>query len=519
MTVKINVYDGAQGIGGNKILFEADGTSLMLDFGLNFKTNGIFFDDYLKPRSHQGIWDYVEFGIVPPLAGIYRDELIPDTAESRHIKLGALPNGKIDGVFISHAHADHIGCLGFLREEIPIYTGLTTAIIMKAIQDMSKMSDPGQEICYTKSRELKNGALKAVSGQCRQQRPFRVLDRSEIPDEAKKYWQAHYAKTGSPYSEQLCPLAGHDMKMGALPVRYWPVDHSVPGAGALAIQTSSGWVVYSGDLRLHGKQGPLTERFFEEAAQLKPFAMITEGTHPTTDKTIRTEQEVKESILRVATGDKSKRRLIIADFGGRNIERLEIVAAAARASGRKLVVTAKDAFLVKHLIGAGTYSSLKDSFLVYQPKKAKAESLWEAEAVCEFGAVHSEEIRKKPGDYILCFSYYDFSNLPDIQPYGAIYIYSSSEPFNEEAQIDFERLKAWVQKYKMEWAGGSDWGEEGEFHASGHIDGFGLKKMIDTIRPQILLPIHTETPEFFEQFAGPELKVIFPQNGQEIRLA
>ena len=114
---------------------------------------------------------------------------------------------------------------------------------------------------------------------------------------------------------------------------------------------------------------------------------------------------------------------------------------------------------------------------------------------------------------------HNFSNLPDIQPYGAIYIYSSSEPFNEEAQIDFERLKAWVQKYKMEWAGGSDWGEEGEFHASGHIDGFGLKKMIDTIRPRILLPIHTETPEFFEQFAGPDLQVIFPQNGQEIRLA
>ena len=60
--------------------------------------------------------------------------------------------------------------------------------------------------------------------------------------------------------------------------RCFPVDHSIYGAAAYAVETSRGWIVYTGDLRLHGKQGHLTKKFIEEARELKPEILICEGT-------------------------------------------------------------------------------------------------------------------------------------------------------------------------------------------------------------------------------------------------
>ena len=53
----------------------------------------------------------------------------------------------IRGVLLSHAHMDHNGCLGFLRPDLPVYTGLTTAIIGKCLQDPKPTGADG-ELCY-----------------------------------------------------------------------------------------------------------------------------------------------------------------------------------------------------------------------------------------------------------------------------------------------------------------------------------------------------------------------------------
>jgi len=39
-------------------------------------------------------------------------------------------------------------------------------------------------------------------------------------------------------------------------------------------------------------------------------------------------------------------------------------------------------------------------------------------------------------------------------------------------------------------------GEQG-FHSSGHITGRDLLKLIETINPQFVIPVHTENHEFF----------------------
>ena len=93
------------------------------------------------------------------------------------------------------------------------------------------------------------------------------------------------------------------------------VDHSIPGAGAFGIKTSEGWIIYTGDLRLHGGRAADTRAFMEEAARLEPLALICEGTHPDTETPVG-EEEVyayAAEAVRKALG------LVVADFGPRNI--------------------------------------------------------------------------------------------------------------------------------------------------------------------------------------------------------
>lgn len=40
-----------------------------------------------------------------------------------------------EGVLLSHARYDHCGYISYLREDVPIFTGFTSALICKALQD------------------------------------------------------------------------------------------------------------------------------------------------------------------------------------------------------------------------------------------------------------------------------------------------------------------------------------------------------------------------------------------------
>ena len=77
MAVSITVYGGVGVIGGNKILLEADNTTISFDFGIDYDVWLRYFEEYLKPRAGRGLADLFEIGLLPPLKGIYRTELEP----------------------------------------------------------------------------------------------------------------------------------------------------------------------------------------------------------------------------------------------------------------------------------------------------------------------------------------------------------------------------------------------------------------------------------------------------------
>ncbi|MFC2018803.1 hypothetical protein ACFLU4_02450 [Chloroflexota bacterium] len=268
--VQLTFYGGVEEIGGNKLLLEDGERRLLLDFGFPYKRNKLFYEEYLRPRSGVGLLDSLAMGLLPPLSGIYRDDLQPPGLWQRFQGVPAYRElEQVDGLLLSHAHLDHSGYISLLRGDIPIYATAVTAFIAKAMQD-SGVSGLDQQVCYFTPRVRqypagwKQEAL--VAGSDKQQRQFCLGDREpgSLSAEAVNFW----GETAGQKGLLSKPLAG--CGDGIFNLRCFPVDHSIPGACAWGIETASGWVIYSGDLRLHGRRGGLTREFIERPVACVP---------------------------------------------------------------------------------------------------------------------------------------------------------------------------------------------------------------------------------------------------------
>ena len=510
--VKLTFYGGVREIGGNKILLEDDRGKLFLDFGYPYGKYRKFYEEYLKPRAGAGLLDLLVMGLLPHLEGIYRTDLETENLWQQFRRAEHYRRLEdIEGILLTHAHLDHSGHISFLKEDIPVYSTATTAFIAKAIQDSGK-ADFDQQVCYFTPRVeeclkgWRQGAYIASSSGDRQ-RHFCIADRSRLNEEADKFWGEVIRQ------KKLDSQPLGDIGKCSFNLLCFPVDHSIPGACAWGIETSSGWVIYSGDLRLHGKRGKLTEAFMKEAAQLHPRALILEGTN--VDKRANVaEQEVYKNAFKAIS---DARGLVIADFPARDVDRLLTFLQVARDTRRKLAILPKDAYLLKtmRLLEPEVPDIVQEGALVlYQETTAsKSPAQWLKKTYEEYSSkiVLAKDVRSNQGDFILCFSFFDLNELPSIQPRpGSLYVFSSSEPHNEEQEMDFRRLHHWLECFQLRAFGlpverNGEWEipeEEKGLHASGHACGPDLLKIVREIQPEVLIPVHSEKPEFYVDNLG-----------------
>ncbi len=470
--VALTLYGGVGEIGGNKFLLEDSGTRILLDFGMSFGQRGLYFEEYLTPRPGNGLGDFLELGLIPDLKGIYRSDLLS--------VIGRKPEEcGVQAVFISHAHADHVNYVSFLHEKIPLHCSETSLLILKAL-DEAKTRNIESEILNFKERPL-------LRKDCRKE---------PVQRKVKTF------------------RSGEKIKLDNLEIVPLNVDHSIPGACGFIIHTSEGTILYTGDIRLHGTHGELTRGFLEKTSSKDIDYMLCEGTRIDQPSDGRTEERVftecNEKTMK--TGG-----MVVADFNFKDLTRVKTFLDVARKNGRKLMVHLSDAFLLKFLSQNPELNAPApddENILLYIPKKGSgtyADEDYTPEERQFLGlenTVKADEI--KQDNAVFCSSFYKMKELIDIKPVsGSTFIYSLSEPFNEDMAVSFERLKNWVEHFKLDFF---------QSHCSGHAPSNDLREIVATANPKKLFAIHTEKPELFRKIVPEGAGVLIPKQGKEYKI-
>ena len=441
----LTFYGGVNEVGGNKILLEDKDTKVFLDFGMSFSQRGAYFDEFMSPRLSTGLKDFIEMGLIPNLQGVYRTDLLQmmdrDDTET-----------DIDAVLLTHAHADHADYISFMNENIPVYMCETCKLILEAIEQRS-------------ARKFEREILSFKP---------RPSDRKEEPVDR----DIQTFRTGDKF------------KIGSLEVEPIHVDHSVPGAYGFIIYTSSGPVVYTGDIRLHGTNPKMTEDFVKKAIDVKPIALLAEGTRINDLESNESEQKVfNDCNSHVAKSD----NLAIADFNFKDMDRLRTFYNIAKENDRKFVVDVKDAVYLEYLSKDPQLNVPKpddENIEIFAPKKSSWKK-FEKEYLTGSNITTAEDIAKQEGKVLCAFSFWHFGALIDIKPKpGALYLHSLSEPFNDEGVLDQRRVDLWLDHFGL---------NRIQSHCSGHSKGNDLLEIVKNIDAKMLFPIHTEHPDAYKK--------------------
>ena len=448
----LTFYGGVNEIGGNKILLEDKDTRVFLDFGKSFSRRARYFEEYINPRTSNGIVDFLTMGLVPDISGVYREDLMRMAGRKEE-------KPDIDAVLLTHAHSDHADYISFLHEDIPIYMGAACHLILKALSERS-------------SRTLEKEILDYKP------RPYNAKDKA-IPR------KIHEFRTGDKF------------KIGSLEVEPIHVDHSVPGAYGFIIYTSEGPIAYTGDIRLHGTHSDMTRDFIAKAKEVKPIALIAEGTRIADDAKEESEELVyKDSAKKVSSAD----NLVFADFNFKDVDRLMTFFKIAKENDRKFVVKINDAYFLKYLSQdkhLDVPNIGDENIIIYLPKRGSgsySDSDYKGNDK-EFLDLHNtwtaEQIAARPNKVLCAMGFYSFTALIDMKPKsGALYIHSSSEPYNEEQELSQERIDAWLEHFSM---------NKFQSHCSGHARGKDLLEAVSEIDAKTLYPVHTAHPELYKK--------------------
>lgn len=449
----LTFYGGVNEIGGNKILLEDGKTRIFFDFGLSFMRGNKFYTGFLRTRNVAGAKDDLELGLIPKISGLYSKEMLKFTDLKYE-------EPKFDAIFISHPHMDHCSHLQYIDENIPIHCGECTLRIIESI-------NPG---------EKEQEALGLHN-----YRTFRT---------------------------------GQKITYGNVIVEPWHVDHSTPGAYGFIIHTSSGTIIYTGDLRMHGAVPEMTREFVEKAKEAEPKVLIIEGTRVgrKEDKSY-SEKQVGKISSRITAKTKN---LVITTFYGKDIDRIKNFYKVAKENDRKFIVSLKTAHLLNKLKDDPKIKApdpLNDNNIkIYVPRKKsgcyveKDYYVWERPYLAN--SVDCNFVKENASKILLNLDLNSFTQLIDIKPKVGEFIHSMSEPFMEGGmdQIEKEIMMNWLKLFGLKFH---------QIHASGHSSINDLKTIVKTIDPKVVIPVHTQNAKFFKKF---KIKTKIVRIGKEYKI-
>ncbi|MBA7702592.1 Ribonuclease J [subsurface metagenome] len=377
----------------------------------------------------------------------------------------------VDAIVISHPHADHWDYIRYVKDSVPIFCGETAKTMIVA----RELAGSGQRAEY-KIANLTSSRGEEVF------KDFRTFRSGDL------------------------------LHIGSIKLEPIHVDHSVPGAYGFIIYSSNGVIAYTGDFRLHGPRADMSLEFIARAKQVHPDILITEATN-IVDAKLVSEREVEDKVTQIVS---NTARLSLAGFYLNDIDRLMTFWQAAKSNGRQLAISTKQAWMVHRLrsdIHLNLFTLKDPGVLIFQREKRRLYE-WEKILTQHYPdkVVDSYYVNAHQDELLLAASFFDMNEMVEVQPEpGSIYILSQSEPFNEEMEIDYNKLLNWLEICGLPLY---------QVHASGHINPDQLKWAISEINPRRVYVIHTNRPRLLETYISDlKIDVVCPRDGEEYPVA
>lgn len=190
---------------------------------------------------------------------------------------------KIRGVIITHGHLDHIGGIPYIMEKI------------------------GNPKIYTRS-------LTKMMIQKRQ---------SEFPH--------------LPELDIRVVEPGDNIKLGNLPIKFYPISHSIPDAMAVSVEMPYGNIIITGDLKLDHVDGEPTDaekKVWGEIGRQNNLLLISDSTNVENPGFSITEKKIQENLEEIIKNVPG--RIIIGTFASQ-FERMIKIVQIAEKYGKKIV--------------------------------------------------------------------------------------------------------------------------------------------------------------------------------------
>jgi ribonuclease J len=211
---------------------------------------------------------------------------------------------RIEAIFITHAHEDHVGAVGHLwpRLKAPIYARKFTAHIARM-----KMEEQG----------LSPEVIQTVEA-----------------------WPAV-------------------VEAGPFRVGFAPISHSIPESSMMVLDTPAGRVVHTADFKVDRTPlvgEPFDEALYREIAGKGVQALICDSTNAFVQTPGRSEAVLGPEIEALV---KSVRGMVVATTFASNVARVKTLAEAGRAAGRSVCLLGR---AMKRMIGAASETGVLTDF-------------------------------------------------------------------------------------------------------------------------------------------------------------
>lgn len=329
---------------------------------------------------------------------------------------------RLDGVLLTHGHEDHIGALPFFLQEVdvPVYGGhLTLGMLSKKLES--------------------HGLAGEVD---------------------------------------LFPVTpGDRLQIGPFVIEFIHVNHSIPNAMAIALETPLGRVIFTGDWRIDqtSTYEPMTDLHrLAQFGQQGTLALFGDSTNAFSPGFTRSELVIKNGLSELF--ESAKGRLIIAQFSS-NLHRIAAIIELAARHGRKVALSGHSMtknFGIARELG---FVELAEDDVVINMQNVR-------DYPNEKIVIVTTGSQAEPRSALTRMAYGDHNDIK-IHPDDTIVLSARQIPGNEYS-INFMLDHLAKRGARIVTA------NDGEIHGSGHAQQEELKLMINLTRPTYLVPVHGE---------------------------